>query len=120
MTYNELDEILLHVEVNLNNHPLTYLEYNIQLSVLTSSRIILGRNVRTINSTVDSDSDEWKKRPRYLQRCNENTWKKWKNKYLVVLRETQSQSQRQNKKIKFGDIVMIKVESKKQKSLEDW
>ena len=37
---------------------------------------------------------------------------KWKNKYLVVLRETQSQSQRQNKKIKFGDIVMIKGESK--------
>ena len=96
----------------MNNHPLTYPDEDIQLNILASSRIILGRNVRTINSTVDSNSDEWKKRPRYLQRCNENTWKKWKNEYLVVLRETQSQPQRQSKKSKFGDIVMIKGESK--------
>ena len=34
--------------------------------------MIHGRDVRTTNSTADSDSDEWTKRQRYVQRCKEN------------------------------------------------
>ena len=59
--------------------------------------MILEKNVRAVNSTTDNDSDEWKKRQRYVQRCKENTWKRWKHEYLVALRERQSQPQRQNK-----------------------
>ena len=49
--------------------------------------MILEKNVRAVNSTTDNDSDEWKKRQRYVQRCKENTWKRWKHGYLVALRE---------------------------------
>ena len=62
MTYNELEEIPLAVEISLNNHPLTYAEGDIQLNVLTPNSMILGRYVTTINSTADDDSDEWMKR----------------------------------------------------------
>ena len=58
LTYNELEEILHDVEINLNNGPLTYVEDDIQLNVLPPNSMILGRDVRTINSTADGDSDK--------------------------------------------------------------
>ena len=87
MTYNEFEETLLDVEINLNNRPLTYVEDDIQLNVLTPNSIILGRDVSTINSNAGDDADEWTKRQRYLQRCKDNAWKRWKHEYLAALRE---------------------------------
>ena len=78
-------KILLDVEINCNNRQLTYIEEDIQLSVLTPNSMILGRNVSTINSNTGDDSDEWAKRQRYIQWCKENTWKRWKHEYLVAL-----------------------------------
>ena len=64
MTYYELEEILLDVEINLNNRPLTYVVDDIQLNVLTTNSMIVERDVRAINSIADGDSDEWTKRQR--------------------------------------------------------
>ena len=58
LTYNELGEILLDVEINMNNRPLAYVEDEIQLNVLTPNSMIFGRDVKTINSTAEGDSDE--------------------------------------------------------------
>lgn len=41
--YSEPKEALLDVEINVNNHPLTYVEEDIQLNVLTPNSMILGR-----------------------------------------------------------------------------
>ena len=76
LTYNELEQILLYVEINLNNRPLTCVGDNIQLNVLTPDSMILGRDVTTINSTADDNSDEWTKRQSYAQQCKENVWKR--------------------------------------------
>ena len=73
MTYNELEEILFDVEINLNNLPLTYVEDDIQLNLLTTNSMILGRDVSTINSNGDDDSYEWTEKQKYVQRCNGNT-----------------------------------------------
>ena len=73
----------------------------------------LGRDVRTINSTADGDSDEWKKRQRYAQRCKEKSWKRRKHEHLAALRERHNLSHKdRTRKVKIGDIVMIKDESK--------
>ena len=47
--------------------------------------MILGRDVRPINSTADGDLDEWTKRQRYVQRCKENAWKTREQEYLEAL-----------------------------------
>ena len=50
--YNEVEEVLLNVKINLNNRPLTYFKDDIQKNVLTSNRVNLGRNMNPIDSTV--------------------------------------------------------------------
>ena len=71
--------------MNSNNHPLTYVEDDIHISELTPNSMILGRDVRPINSTADGDLDEWTKRQRYVQRCKENAWKTREQEYLEAL-----------------------------------
>ena len=43
LNLNELEEILLDIEVNLNNHPLTYLEDDVAFPVLTPNSLIFGQ-----------------------------------------------------------------------------
>ena len=94
----------------MNNCSLTYIEDDIQF---LGNSMILGRDVRKINSTADSDSYQWTKRQRYVQRCKESAWKRWKHKYLVALRERHNLSYKgRTRKVNIGDIVMIKGESK--------
>ena len=75
--------------------------------------MILEKNVRAVNSTTDNDSDEWKKRQRYVQRCKENAWKRWKHEYSVALQERHNLSHKdRTRKVNIDDIVMIKGGSK--------
>ena len=69
----------------MTNLPLTYVEDDIQLNLLTINSMILGRDVSTINSNGDDDSYEWTEKQKYVQRCNGNTWKSWIHEYLVAL-----------------------------------
>ena len=39
---NELEEILLDVEITLNNRPLSYVEDDVQLPLLTPNMMLLG------------------------------------------------------------------------------
>ena len=43
LNLNELEEILLDIEINLNNRPLTYLEDDVAFPVLTSNSLIFGQ-----------------------------------------------------------------------------
>lgn len=43
LSWNELEEVLLDVEVRLNNRPLCYVEDDVQLPVLTPSAMMFGQ-----------------------------------------------------------------------------
>ena len=43
LNLNELEEILLEIEINLNNHPLTYQEDDTAFPVLTPNSLIHGQ-----------------------------------------------------------------------------
>ena len=64
LTRSELEEVLLDVEVNLNNRSLTYIEEDLECSVLTPNSMILGRDIKLPDdSSEDKEvSDNWKKK----------------------------------------------------------
>ena len=49
---NELEEILLYIEINLNNRPLTYFKDDVAFPVLTPSRLIFGNPQPYLKKTM--------------------------------------------------------------------
>ena len=88
LTWSELEEVLLDVEVNLNNRPLTYIEEDFEHLVLTPNTMTLGRDIKLPDDFLEQEvSDNWKKRQRYIHKFKEAAWKTWVHKYLSGLRE---------------------------------
>ena len=87
----KLEEVLINVETPLNNKPLTYIEVDIQLSVLTPYLLVLGKTPVIPNKDLtDIENKDLRKRKKYIQRCKEAAWKRLRNEYLTSFRETQS------------------------------
>ena len=82
---------MLDVEVNLNNRPSTYMEENLEHSVLTPNSMILGKDIKLPDDSPEQEevSDKWKKQQRYEQKCKEAASKRWFHEYLAALRKRQ-------------------------------
>ena len=63
LTWSELEEVLLDAEVNLNNRPLTYIEEDLEYSMLPPDSMILGRDIKLPDDSPKDEvaSDNWKK-----------------------------------------------------------
>ena len=63
LTQSQLEEVLPDVEVNLNNQPSTYIEEDLEYSVLAQNSVILGRDIKLPDyySEEEEVSDNWKK-----------------------------------------------------------
>ena len=46
LTWSELEEVLLDIEVNLNNIPVAYIEKDLEYFLLTPNSMILGRYIK--------------------------------------------------------------------------
>ena len=69
LTWNEFEEVLLEVEVALNDRPLSYVEDDVQLPVLTPCAMMFGQpRLVQEESTEEGDAD-LRKRVKYLRRC---------------------------------------------------
>ena len=83
LKWNQPVEILLEIENILNNRPLCYLEYDIKFPVVTSN-------------TFESVNGDLRKGAKYIRRCKENAWKRWKNEDLKSLHKNHNmQSKKQ-------------------------
>ena len=114
LTWAELEEVLLDIEIILNNRPLTYIEEEIDYPILTPNSLILGRDVNFSDAAPhESESETIKKRHKYVKRCNEDLWKRGKHEYVVTLREKHNlKNKGKTLKINVGDVEMIKREEK--------
>ena len=121
LRWSELEEVLLDVEINVNNRPLTYIEEDIQYPILTPNSMILGRDTKMVDGNMTEDEEEdisWQRQQKYVKRCKDAAWRRWQREYVIAVRE------RHNTQYKFkavninvGDVVMINGESKKR---EKW
>ena len=63
---------MFDIEINLDNHRVTYIEEVIQYPVLTPNSIITGRETTALEENPkDEDKSDWKKR-RYIRRWKDS------------------------------------------------
>lgn len=88
LTWAELQDVLLDVEVAPNNRPLSYVEEELQLPLLTPNMLQFGRpNLLPDSKAHHQENPDLRKRARYLARCKDVIWKRWSAEYLRGLRE---------------------------------
>ena len=115
MKWEELEEVLLDVEVTLNNRPLTYVEDDVELPVITPNTLIHGFPVIHVpeDNPDITDEKDLRKRVRYIKKCKDDFWKRWRDEYLRGLREKHNLTHHNKEStIAVGDVVIIKDEEK--------
>ena len=114
LTWSELQDVLLDVEVALNNRPLSYVEDDIQLPLLTPNLLQFGRpNLLPESEDHQQENPDLRKRARYLARCKNVVWRRWSTEYLRGLRERHNMKHNQRQlSLSKGDVVIIKGEER--------
>ena len=78
LTWEELEEVVLDVEVTLNNRSLNYLEDDVEFSVLTPSSML---NVKPYlmpeMKPHQIEEMDLRKRAKLLHKCKQAVWKRW-------------------------------------------
>ena len=113
LTKQELEKILMGIEVVQNNRPLIYIEENIQRPVLTPNTLLYGQPIMIPEERLYEDTLEIKRHQRYINKCKEAAWKRWKRECLRSIQERHNMmSNTKEMKIEVGDMVLIKGEEK--------
>ena len=100
------------MEISLNNRPLTYVEDDHEVSVLTPNAII-GQVSKLAVEDEGSTEEEMRKRARHILKCKRAMWKRWTGEYLRALREKPNLKYGGKEKIpEVGDVVLIKDDVK--------
>ena len=114
LTFDELEEVVLDVEVAVNNRPLSYVEDDVELPVLTPATMMYSQS----NLLPEEDADavenvDLRKRARYVRRCKDVLWSRWTMEYIRSLRETQNLKHKTKElTLKVGDVVLIQSEER--------
>ena len=91
LSWSELCEVVLDVETQLNRRPLSYVEDDVQLPLLTPPSFLFQRFIRLPEQEPwREETTDLRKRAKYLRSCKEAVWRRWSREYLVSLRERQN------------------------------
>ena len=107
---NELEEVILDLEIHLNNRPLSYVEDDIELPIITPNALMFGIAPKhSVEDDLSSISDrDLRKRAKYVRQCKEALWKRWKNEYVRGLREQHNMGTgTRSCQVTVGDVVTI-------------
>ena len=109
LRWAELEEIVLDVEVALNNRPLTYLDEDIQLPVLTPNAMLqIDSNHLPELQLHHLPEKNLRRRAKFLLKCKEVMWKRWTAEYVRSLRESHRRAGgKQTCHPQVGDVVII-------------
>ena len=106
----------LDVETALDNHPLDYVEDDIQLPLLTPNALLFGQaNLVPEIDPNTMESTDLRKRDRYLCKYKDILWSRWCCKYIRALREHHNLKHGTKVlSVKPGDIVLIQGDNRNQ------
>ena len=120
LNYEELVTLLVEIESIINSRPITYV-YDDTEGVsypLTPAELLYGRSTtRTSNGRhfeIISTNETLTKRANYHRKLLQNFTKRWKNEYLLAIREALSSTITSEKpNIEVGDVVVLKDDQTK-------
>ena len=109
LSWEELGEVILDVEVTLNNRPLCYQEEDVQLPTLTPNTLLfLNTNILPELQPHQLDDKDLRKRAKFLLRTKDALWRRWTTEYLRSLRERHRLKHGGKKcTLAVGDVVVI-------------
>ena len=88
LTFDELKKVCIDVEIALNGRPLSYVEDDAQLPVLTpNSMLFIQPNILSEREVHYEENPQLRRRARYLKKCKDAIWNRWAKEYLRGLRE---------------------------------
>ena len=88
LTWDELNDVILDVEVQINRRPLSYVDDDVQLPILTPSAFLFQRSNMLPEQEPWREKDvDLRRREKYLRSCKDQLWRRWTREYLTALRE---------------------------------
>ncbi|XP_078361896.1 uncharacterized protein LOC144646227 [Oculina patagonica] len=114
LTFQELEEVLLDVEMTMNNRPLLYQGEEFEKPVLTPNTLLRGEPIPILEEDLEKIGEEnVTKRMRFLEKSKQHLRKRFMKEYVHALEERQQKSEGNTEKIPdIGAVVMLKGEAK--------
>ena len=114
LSWSELEEVILDIELALNNRPLSYVEDDVQLPILTPNMMMFGIPNHLPEEDADNVEDtNLRKRAKYLRKCKDSLWTRWTGEYVKALRERHNlKHDSKTPSLKEGDVMLIKGEER--------
>ena len=110
LTWEELTEVLLDIEVTLNNRPLSYLEEDVQLPTLMQNSFLFNNsNILPELAPYHVNERDLRKRAKFPLKTKDTMWRRWTSEYLRALRERHRLKYgNAESSLAVGDLVIIK------------
>lgn len=114
LTFNELSEVVIDVEVAINSRPLDYVEDDVQVPLLTpNSLLFLQPNQIPELEAHRIQEPDLRRRARCLSRIKDAMWSRWSKEYIRSLREKHRlQGEKEIQSPVIGEMVIIKGDEK--------
>ena len=108
LSYEAFKSVIMDIERNLNNRPLTYVEAEgEEEAVLTPNMILWGGDVYAVEDTESSDAEKLTRMAKRLENAKANAWKRWKREYVHSLLESHRLNKETGTIPQVGEIVLI-------------
>ena len=114
LTFDELKEVFLDVEIALNGRPLSYVEDDAQLPVLTPNSMLFSQpNILPEREAYHEENPQLRRRAKFLRKCKDAMWNRWTKEYLRGLRERHTIARKDSPcGVEKGDVCIIKDDNK--------
>ena len=109
LSYEAMESVMMDIERNLNNHPLTYVEAEGEEEVLTPNVIMWGRDAYPIEDIelIEDDKEKLTKMNKRLEEANAHPWRRWKRGYIHSLMEGHRLNKEGGTTPVVGEVVLV-------------
>ena len=107
LSYEAFESVIMHIERNLNNRPLTYVEAEGEEEAVLTPNMIRWGDVYAVEDTESSDAEKLTSMAKRLENAKANAWKRWKREYVHSLMESHRLNKETGTIPQVGEIVLI-------------